>query len=107
MHEASVLQQEENIKTAKLQLKQSEKRFAELDGLVKHLYEQNVSGKLSDRHYERLLAEYDNEQSAPENEIAELQSQISSWDERKLKTDSLSMRALAGAKNAPSKLTFT
>ena len=39
VHEASALQQEETIKTAKLQLKQSEKRFTELDGLVKQLYE--------------------------------------------------------------------
>ena len=88
VHEASAIQQEENIKIAQRELKQSEKRFAELDVLVKQLYEQNVSGKLSDRHYERLLADYDNEQSTLETKITESQSQISSWDERKLKTDS-------------------
>ena len=87
VREASAIQQEEAAKACNRKLKQTEKRYAELDGLVKKLYEQNASGKLSDRHYERLLAEYDNEQATLEVTIAELQTQINIWSEDKLKTE--------------------
>ena len=87
VREASSVQQEETVKACRRQLRQSEKRYAELDGLVKKLYEQNVSGKLSDRHYERLLADYDTEQSNLEATMTELQTQINAWGEDKLKTD--------------------
>jgi len=87
VREVSSIQQEESVKACKRQLRQSEKRYAELDGLVKKLYESNATGKLSDRHFERLLADYDNEQAELETTITELQAQISTWSEDKLKTD--------------------
>jgi hypothetical protein len=87
VREASVVQQEENEKAYKKQLKQSKKRFDELDGFVKKLIEQHSAGKLSERHYERLMGEYDSEQSALETTMKNLQAQINEWGEDKLKTD--------------------
>jgi len=87
VRELSSIQQEESVKACKRKLRQSEKRYAELDGLVKKLYESNATGKLSDRHFERLLADYDNEQSELETVITELATQISTWSEDKLKTE--------------------
>jgi len=87
VREASTVQQEETVKECKRRLKQSEKRFAELDGLVKKLYEANATGKLSDRHFERLLTEYDTEQSALELTMNEMRELIDTWSEDKLKTD--------------------
>jgi hypothetical protein len=87
VREASTVQQEETVKDCKRRLSQSKKRYSELDGLVKKLYEQNATGKLSDRHYERLLIDYDNEQSALEATMTELQAQIDTWSEDRLKTD--------------------
>lgn len=87
VREASTVQQEETFKECKRRLGQSKRRYKELDGLVKKLYEANATGKLSDRHFERLLADYDNEQSALEATMAELQEQIDTWSEDKLKTD--------------------
>jgi hypothetical protein len=52
------------------------------------LYEANATGKLSDRHYARLLSEYDGEQSALETTIAELQGKVNTWSEEKSKIDS-------------------
>jgi len=87
VREASTVSQEEAVKVSRRQLRQAEKRFAELDGFVKKVHEQNASGKLSDRHYERLLADYDNEQATLETTITELTEQINTWSEDKLRTD--------------------
>ena len=42
-------------------MSQSKKRRTELDGLVKKLYEANATGKLNDRHFNRMMVEYDAE----------------------------------------------
>ena len=64
-----------------------QKRHKELDGLVKKLYEGNATGKIPDKHFTRLLAEYDEEQTGLETSIAEWQRQIENWNADKLKTD--------------------
>jgi len=87
VREASAVQQEATVKDSRRQLKQSEKRYNELDGLVKKLYEANATGKLSDRHFERLMAEYDSEQAALETTMADLRGKIGAWGEDSLKTD--------------------
>jgi hypothetical protein len=85
--EASTIQQEESVKDSKRRLSQSEKRFEELDGLVKNLYEANATGKLSDRHFKRLMDEYDNEQSSLEIAMKELREELDKWNEDNMKTD--------------------
>ncbi len=49
--------------------------------------EGNATGKIPDRHFTRLLAEYDEEQAGLETSITEWQRQIESWNADKLKTD--------------------
>lgn len=39
-----------------------EKRIAELDVIFKHLYEDNISGKRSDKRFIQLSSEYEKEQ---------------------------------------------
>jgi len=87
VREAFAVQQEETIKDSKQQLNQAKKRFIELDGLVKKLYESNATGKLSDRHFKRLMAEYDDEQAALEITITELQGKIGTWGKDELRID--------------------
>ena len=71
VQEASCLRQEEAAKDCRKQIAQAKKRHAELDGLVKKLYEANVTGLLPDKHFTRLLTEYDEEQVALEVSLAE------------------------------------
>jgi transposase len=87
VREASTVQQEETVKDSKRRLKQAEQRHAELDELVKKLYEANATGKINDRHFERMMGEYDEEQAGLEALISELQGQINAWSEDELKTD--------------------
>ena len=42
----------------------AKRRHKELDGLVKKLYKANATGKLPDKHFARLLAEYNEERAA-------------------------------------------
>lgn len=85
--EASDLRQEEAVKDSKTQLAKAKRRHKELDGLVKKLYEANATGKLPDKHFTRLLAEYDEEQAALEASMTEWQEQIENWNADKLKTE--------------------
>ena len=55
-------------------------RCAELDGLVKKLYEANATGKLPDKHFSRLLTEYDEEQATLETSMTEWQKLIDNWN---------------------------
>lgn len=64
------------VKEQKKRLQKAEKRIAELDGLIKKLYEGNATGRIPDKHFDRMLAEYDREQSDLEQEVSELQQAI-------------------------------
>lgn len=87
VREASDQRQEEAVKDSKTQLAKAKRRHKELDGFVKKLYEANATGKLPDRHFTRLLAEYDEEQAALEASMTEWQEQIENWNADKLKTE--------------------
>ena len=60
------------LKKAKKTLGISEKRIAELDRLFTRLYEDNVSGKISDERFEQLSKGYDDEQEKLKTLITEL-----------------------------------
>lgn len=48
----------------KKDLANAKKRMDELDNLIRGLYESNLSGKLPDRQFQRLMAQYDEEPGA-------------------------------------------
>ena len=58
----------------KKELANAKKRMDELDNLIRGLYESNRSGKLPDRQFQRLIAQYDEEQGQCESRIAELEA---------------------------------
>lgn len=67
---------EKEIKEQKKRLNKAEKRIAELDVLIKKLYEGNATGRIPDKHFDRMLADYDREQSELEQTVSELQQAI-------------------------------
>ena len=87
VRQASELRQEETVKEYRQKMNRAKRRHTELDGLVKKLYEANATGKLPDRHFTRLLAEYDEEQEQLEHSMAEWQRQLDDWNADRLKTD--------------------
>ena len=66
------------VKDSKRRMAKASRRCDELDTLVTKLYETYALGKLPVNHYERMIAEYDAEQKALIQEIADLQEQIDS-----------------------------
>ena len=57
----------------KLLFQKSELRFQELDHIIQRLYEDNVSGKVSDARYMKMSSDYEQEQKELEKKIAKLQ----------------------------------
>ena len=81
VRDAASAGQEQTAREQKKRRRQVEKRIAELDELIRKLYEGNATGKIPDKHFNRLLVEYDTEQSALEQEAAELKEGITAQAE--------------------------
>ena len=81
VRDAASAGQEQTAREQKKRLHKAEKRIAELDELIKKLYEGNATGKIPDKHFNRLLVEYDTEQSALEQEAAGLKEGITAQAE--------------------------
>jgi hypothetical protein len=78
---ASELRSAEEAKERKERLAKSLKRCNELDSLIKRLYEDKVTGSLSEKRFEKLSGEYEDEQEDLENRIAELNAALESYNE--------------------------
>ena len=83
-HKAASTEQKQTVSEQKKQLQKVEKRIAELDDLIKKLYEGNASGKIPDKHFSRLLEEYDTEQNALEQDVSGLKGGIAVQTENNL-----------------------
>ena len=76
MEERLKLTTGEAIRVRRKKLAQDEKRLAELDRLFMRLYEDNVSGKVSDQRYATMSAAYEDEQAALQAEAQTLEKEI-------------------------------
>ena len=74
--ENSIQSQENELKKARKLVKQYEKRVVELDKLFTRLYEDNVSGKVSDERFEMMSKSYENEQAELRVKVSELSTAI-------------------------------
>ena len=81
MEHASTAQSQE-VKKARKILTQSEKRIAELDKLFTRLYEDNVSGKISDERFSQMSANYDGEQRQLKQTVSELKAFIEATEQK-------------------------
>ena len=57
-------------------LTDAEKRISELDSIFKHLYEDNITGKLTDERFKKLSADYEAEQAALQTQANSLREEI-------------------------------
>jgi len=87
IRESTSLKMENTIKENQKSLAKHQRRHEELNSLIKKLYEGNASGKIPDKHFERMLAEYDTEQTEAESKIADLQSEIDAYKEDSVRLD--------------------
>ena len=55
-------EQDREIAKSNDELEKAERRITDLDEIIKHLYEDNISGKLSDERFVKLSGDYEREQ---------------------------------------------
>jgi hypothetical protein len=74
------LQSEDAAKVQRKQLSQAQKRYKELDSLIRQIYEDKVKGELSAKRFEVLSSGYESEQDGLESQIAGLQENIAAYE---------------------------
>ena len=62
------------MKDNRKEYEQSQARIAALDKIIQHLYEDNVTGRISDERFARMSATYEVEQQTLERRVVELQT---------------------------------
>jgi len=80
LRENSSIQQQAAAKALQKQIAREEKRCKELDGLIKKLYEAYATGKLAEKRFEMLSAEYEQEQADLEISIAKAQADLKAFN---------------------------
>ncbi len=70
------------------ELARAEERIRQLDTIISRLYEDNISGKVSDERFAKMSASYEAEQKALESRASELRTFISETKEQRLNAES-------------------
>ena len=78
---ASEDRQEKAARSIRQRKQRNEKRTDELTRLIRKLYEDNVNGKLSDKRFEMLLADYETEQNELELSVDALEKTFNDYQE--------------------------
>ena len=84
---ASEVRQAETVKALKQRVRREQKRAAELDGIIKKLYESYAIGKISEKRFDVLSAEYEQEQETLEASIQKAQADLESFEADTAKVD--------------------
>lgn len=79
--------QKESIRSLKRKIAQDTKRVNELNMLMKKLYEDNISGKLSDKRFEFMLNEFENEQDTLEISMENAKAEIEKYESDTVRAD--------------------
>lgn len=80
MEEQLKLESEGVIKTSRKRLSKAEKRLNELDHLFIRIYEDNVSGRISDERFALMSKTYEDEQAELKKQIESLRDEIDRQD---------------------------
>jgi len=87
VRETSNINQTATVKSHKKRIKKEQKRIDELNTLIRKIYEDNVSGKLTDKRFELLSSEYETEQTELEQSVETLQNEIDNFDADSVRAD--------------------
>ena len=79
--------QKESIRSLKRKIAQDTKRVNEQNMLMKKLYEDNISGKLSDKRFEFMLSEFENEQDTLEISMENAKAEIEKYESDTVRAD--------------------
>ncbi|MCI8364638.1 MAG: DUF4368 domain-containing protein, partial [Eubacterium sp.] len=75
-------EQKKELAKKRCELAKSEKRITELDVLFQRIYEDNVSGKLSDERFSIMSANFEEEQKTLKEALSQLKADIETQDDK-------------------------
>lgn len=87
VRETSAVRQEETAKNHKRRIAKEQKRVSELNTLIRKIYEDNASGKITDKRFELLSQEYEREQAELEQSIELLQAELDNFNADSVRAD--------------------
>lgn len=79
-----IVEQNAQIVKDKKQLTQYQQRLKEIDNLIQHIYEDNVSGKITDEMFSNFSTNYTNEQKDLKEKIEILNTSISTTEQKEI-----------------------
>ena len=85
--ESNELKHAENVKIRAKQLALGQRRYDELNLIIKKLFEEKVTGAITDKRFEILSHDYEVEQENLENQIAELQAGLEEYQSDSVKAE--------------------
>ncbi len=74
---------------AKRMLEQQERRITEIDSIIKWLYEDNISGKLTDEHFSQMSTDYEREQAGLQVSVEELRESVAACEQQSVNMEQL------------------
>lgn len=86
--DADIKQKNKELAKKKRLLSDKEKRYVQLDGLFQRVYEDNVSGKLSDERFLKLSQGYETEQKELQAEMESLRMELSQEEKQSVNVKS-------------------
>jgi hypothetical protein len=78
---------DKSLRDSKRELEQSQARIAKLDEIIQRLYEDNLSGKISDERFAKMTANYETEQHTLESRVVELKGTMTAEHDSALNVD--------------------
>ena len=81
---AQMKEQEQDRRT----LEQQERRITEIDGIIKRLYEDNISGKLTDERFSKMFTDYEREQADLRDSVEDLRRSVEACERQSVNMDS-------------------
>jgi len=93
MADDKITERDRELAKGRVELAKAETRIAELDEIFKHIYEDNISGKLTDERFIKLSGDYEREQDALKAYTDNLRRDIK--EREKKKTDARRFVAVA------------
>ena len=81
---AQMKEQEQDRRT----LEQQERRITEIDGIIKRLDEDNISGKLADERFSKMFTDYEREQADLRDSVEDLRRSVEAGERQSVNMDS-------------------
>ena len=84
----TLAEQKQKQTAARRQLEQQTRRIGEIDTIIQRLYEDSISGKISDERFAKMSVTYENEQRELEASTAELKKQVEACEQQEVNVKS-------------------